>query len=403
MSYTVLHMQKLKQSAIKGMQIHNQREKESQTNPDIDASKVSLNYDLVNEQSIDYTKKIDARIKEGLKTGKAVRKDAVKVASFLVTSDKAFFDNMSERAEKKFFETAYDYFCKEYGKENIAYAMVHKDEKTPHMHVGFVPITEDGRLSAKDFFGKKQQLVKLQDTFHQHMLEAGFDLERGVSSDRVHIETQRLKAMTVKETVQELEAELKEKHLQQRVLEESIRKTEDRLSNLTESLSGVKKVDEIIVKEKGGLIRSRTVEIGQEDFEDIKRLAKASEAVKEENEGLKRENNRLLLSTQTLKKEKDTLFQENQQLRTENKLLDKENKFLTRTLNRVTSQFREQIKNLDMYVGYFKAELLTKMNMSLLKKYFSGEKELKGAQNFFSQDEKQKENQKGKKDRGYER
>ncbi|WP_434780990.1 plasmid recombination protein [Bacillus subtilis] len=26
------------------------------------------------------------------------------------------------------------------------------DEATPHMHVGIVPITEDGRLSAKDFF-----------------------------------------------------------------------------------------------------------------------------------------------------------------------------------------------------------------------------------------------------------
>jgi len=196
MSFAILHMKKLKQQAIKGMQIHNQREKESQTNPDIDMSKSNLNYDLVNGARIDYNEKINARIEEGMTTGKAVRKDAVRVASFLVTSDKEFFDNLSESEEREFFATAYEYFCEEYGKENIAYAMVHKDEKTPHMHVGFVPITEDGRLSAKDFFGKKLQLVQLQDKFHKHMEEAGFDLDRGVSSSRKHVETAKFKALT---------------------------------------------------------------------------------------------------------------------------------------------------------------------------------------------------------------
>ena len=203
-------MQKLKQPAIKGMQIHNQREKESQTNPDIDGERTHLNYDLVNSESIDYNEKINKMIEEGVTTGRAIRKDAVKLASFLVTSDSEFFKNLSERQERDFFESAYEFFVEEYGEKNIAYAMVHKDEKTPHMHVGFVPITEDGRLSAKDFFGKKQQLVKLQDKFHDHMVREGFDLERGVSSDRKHIETAKYKALTF----QEMEKEAKEKYEQ---------------------------------------------------------------------------------------------------------------------------------------------------------------------------------------------
>lgn len=201
-------MQKLKQPDIKGMQIHNQREKESQTNPDIDQTKIHMNYDLVNPESIDYNKKINEMIEEGVTTGKAIRKDAVKLASFLVTSDSTFFDTIDESEEKRFFETAYEYLCKEYGKDNIAYATVHKDEKTPHMHVGFVPITEDGRLSAKDFFGKKQQLVRLQDNFHKHMMEAGFDLERGVSSDRKHLDSARFKAETLKKEIEGLEKTL---------------------------------------------------------------------------------------------------------------------------------------------------------------------------------------------------
>lgn len=206
MSFAVLHMQKLKQPAIKGMQIHNQREKESHTNPDIDESRTNLNYDLVNQSNIDYNEKINKRIQEGVTTGKAIRKDAVKLASFLVTSDKEFFERLPEREEKRFFESAYEFFCEKYGEKNIAYATVHKDEKTPHMHVGFVPITEDGRLSAKDFFGKKQQLVKLQDEFHEHMREAGFDVERGVSSDRKHIETAKYKALTFQQMEREAQA-----------------------------------------------------------------------------------------------------------------------------------------------------------------------------------------------------
>lgn len=201
-------MQKLKQPAIKGIQIHNQREKESQTNADIRNELSHLNYDLVNPKSIDYNEKVNKMIEEGVTTGKAIRKDAVKVASFLVTSDSEYFQNLSEREERRFFESAYEFFADEYGEKNIAYAMVHKDEKTPHMHVGFVPITEDGRLSAKDFFGKKQQLAKLQDKFHDHMVREGFNLERGVSTDRKHVESAKYKALTL----QQMEKDAKEKY-----------------------------------------------------------------------------------------------------------------------------------------------------------------------------------------------
>ncbi|MEG7857488.1 MULTISPECIES: MobV family relaxase [Bacillaceae] len=208
MSYAILHMQKLKQPAIKGIQIHNQREKESQTNADIRNELSHLNYDLVNPKSIDYNEKVNKMIEEGVTTGKAIRKDAVKVASFLVTSDSEYFQNLSDREERRFFESAYEFFADEYGEKNIAYAMVHKDEKTPHMHVGFVPITEDGRLSAKDFFGKKQQLAKLQDKFHDHMVREGFNLERGVSTDRKHVESAKYKALTL----QQMEKDAKEKY-----------------------------------------------------------------------------------------------------------------------------------------------------------------------------------------------
>ena len=64
------------------------------------------------------------------------------------------------------------------------------DEKTPHMHVSFVPITEDGRLSAKEIVGNKKKLTEWQDGFWQHMVEKYPDLERGKSASitgRTHI------------------------------------------------------------------------------------------------------------------------------------------------------------------------------------------------------------------------
>lgn len=67
MSYAVTHMMKMKSHDLKGMQFHNQRERESRTNPDIDETKTHENYDLVNERPIQYNE----RVKEIIEKQKA--------------------------------------------------------------------------------------------------------------------------------------------------------------------------------------------------------------------------------------------------------------------------------------------------------------------------------------------
>ena len=47
----------------------------------------------------------------------------------------------------------YDFCSREFGEENIVSFIVHLDELNPHVHAVIVPITKDGRLSAKDMFG----------------------------------------------------------------------------------------------------------------------------------------------------------------------------------------------------------------------------------------------------------
>ncbi|MFF2981731.1 MobV family relaxase, partial [Bacillus velezensis] len=186
MSYAVVRMQKMKAHDLKGIQFHNQRERESRTNSDIDKERSHENYDLVHDGKIDYNQHVKEII-ESQKTGtRKTRKDAVLVNELLVTSDKNFFDRLDPTEQKRFFEESYKLFSERYGEQNIAYATVHMDEKTPHMHVGVVPM-RDGKLQGKNVFNR-QELLWLQDKFPEHMQKLGFDLERGEKgSTREHL------------------------------------------------------------------------------------------------------------------------------------------------------------------------------------------------------------------------
>lgn len=67
------------------------------------------------------------------------------------------------------------------------------------MHFGFVPLTEDGRLSAKEMIGNKKRLSSLQDKFNDYLNERNYDLQRGESSlvsKRKHLEMSEFKNQT---------------------------------------------------------------------------------------------------------------------------------------------------------------------------------------------------------------
>src|SRR6476620_11746978 len=115
MSFAVIHMKKFKAQEVRGMQIHNQREKESYSNIDIDKARSPLNYDLLNDSPIDYKDRIQKEIDERYTGTKKIRKDAVKLCSFVVTSDKVFFDNLAPEEEKRYFKESLRFLQKRYG------------------------------------------------------------------------------------------------------------------------------------------------------------------------------------------------------------------------------------------------------------------------------------------------
>ena len=159
MSMIVARMQKMKAENLVGIGNHNQRKTKNHSNPDIDTSLSKLNYDLV-DRTQNYKTDIENFINENKSTTRAVRKDAVLVNEWIISSDKDFFDNLTESEIENFFERSKDYFAEKFGEKNIRYATVHLDESTPHMHMGIVPFDKDNKLSAKRVF---KELVGVAD------------------------------------------------------------------------------------------------------------------------------------------------------------------------------------------------------------------------------------------------
>lgn len=192
MSYSIVRVEKVKgKNNTKGVQKHVQRENKRYENRDIEHDKTYLNYDLVNEDKIDFNEKIDEIIEQNYNGKRKIRTDAIKHVDGLITSDSEFFENKSSEDIRAFFRDAKEFLDKEYGESNLIYATVHMDEKTPHMHYGAVPLTKDGRLSARDVIGNKKALTDFQDRFNEHVNSKGHDLERGVSKHKTNAQHQR--------------------------------------------------------------------------------------------------------------------------------------------------------------------------------------------------------------------
>ncbi|MCD7848224.1 MAG: plasmid recombination protein [Oscillospiraceae bacterium] len=194
--YAILRFAKYKGPEISNIEAHNERTKEKYaSNPDVDTSKSHLNFHLVEPQG-KYRTAAEQQIKDA---GCRTRTDSVRLVEALVTATPEFFKGKKKDEIRAYFQEALDFIKKHQKPETIISATVHMDEKTPHMHLSFVPLTEDGRLSAKEIVGNKKKLTEWQDRFWEHMVRKYPDLERGESASltcRDHIPPRVFKEMT---------------------------------------------------------------------------------------------------------------------------------------------------------------------------------------------------------------
>ena len=194
--YAILRFAKYKGSEIGRIEAHNERTKETYaSNPDVDTSRSKFNFHLVKPERA-YRAESERQIAAA---GVKPRSDSVRVVEAPFTASPEFFQGKKLDEIRAFFQEAMDFLTIYQAKETIISAVVHMDEKTPHMHLSFVPLTQDGRLCAKEIVGNKKKLTWWQDEFWKHMVKKYPELERGQSAsktDRDHIPPRIFKEMT---------------------------------------------------------------------------------------------------------------------------------------------------------------------------------------------------------------
>ena len=274
--YAVVHMMKIKSGAVGGIQSHNNREHEPKTNPDVDMSRSEDNYDLISCDN--YKRSIKEKLSNLVERSRAIRKDAVVVCNFIVTSDNETMNALGADRQREFFQDSVKWFSDRYGADRVLNATVHMDETTPHLHIGVMPITQDGRLSAKAIF-TKTEMKAIQTEFARDVGEK-YGLERGVEgSERTHLSEARFKEQKALEMVNEHGAIAQEL----RVLAEDCKQE---LSEATRSLETAKQELSTVQDRKDAL---------QGEAERLKALNnQTADKIREANEAIKKYSSILL-------------------------------------------------------------------------------------------------------------
>lgn len=287
MSYCVARMEKMKSDNLVGIGNHNQRRFSNHSNKDIDVSKSHLNYDILDKVK-SYKTDIEGYINANKSSKRAVRKDAVLVCEWIITSDSDFFESLSPADTREYFQTAIDFFAERYGSKNLMYAQVHLDERTPHMHLGIVPFDKDNKLTAKTMFDR-EALQDIQNELPLYMNERGFKVERGrAGSEAKHL------------TVQEYKDVQKEIKKQSEVLD-GVKKELESVKNVTRTKDFL---DELDSKRKKTLL-GNDVKISQEDYQELKEQLLGADKSLLEMDKLKQHNQKLNRSIYDLRDELD--------------------------------------------------------------------------------------------------
>ena len=276
-SYSVFRIQGIKTTGdLVGISKHN-KDRVSHTNQDIDTSKSKDNIILIecNNYNSKFNDIVAPMKQEHTERMKTMRADRVKTFNqhinsskndiafeMVFTSDNEFFDGLNRNDIKKWAEKSLDFVTKDLGIErrNILHAIVHMDEKTPHLHVVAVPLVKTYNkkqnkdvwsISRRQYINGKSQLSKAQDIYNQRMNESGYKLDRGEKgSSKEHT--------TKAQYIDRLLSENKELKRQNKELRAGVPKdnlkiwdNNNKLHNENESLKIQKEAMFEYIKEKG--------------------------------------------------------------------------------------------------------------------------------------------------------
>ena len=180
----VCRIEKLKSvGALGGAYEHNLRLKDI---PNVDERKTTYNIELTDRpQGKSYVDVFHEKINNSpwYKDGAhVIAKNAIYAAEFMLTFGHEATDQIDVDAWAK---DNYRWLCDHFGGEqNVISAILHVDERTPHIHAIVIPMDEKGKLSYTKYLGgKRHRLSEVQDNYHEEVGQK-HQLERGVKGSK---------------------------------------------------------------------------------------------------------------------------------------------------------------------------------------------------------------------------
>lgn len=282
--FCVMNIQKRKRTDISGIQKEATRtatEYNNRVQPGMDIFNVNL------IQSNNWMQDIQAEIDQA---GAKTRSNSVVALDAIYTASGDFFKDKSTEECNQFFRDCLQFHQRRFG--HVVSALIHYDETTPHLHILSVPLTQDGRLSAREIVGNRANLSRMQTEFFEQVGKE-YGLERGVQMDgqekkrRITAQEHKLREITAEKQKQleELGA-IKHSEKTARTRAQTARRTATELQKEVEQLQADRQWQHNSLKKLVGACSERSKELrGLNNA--IRQKQREFEAVKEDLEEVK--------------------------------------------------------------------------------------------------------------------
>lgn len=197
--FCVMNIQKRKRNDVSGIQKEATRtatEYNNRVQPDMDIFNVNL------IQSNNWMQDIQAEIDQA---GAKTRSNSVVALDAIYTASGEFFKGKSNEENDQFFRDCLQFHQRKFG--HVISAVIHYDETTPHLHILSVPLTQDGRLSAREIIGNRANLSRMQTEFFEqvgkeHGLERGIQMDGQEKKKRITAQEHKLREVTAEKQKQ---------------------------------------------------------------------------------------------------------------------------------------------------------------------------------------------------------
>ena len=194
---------------------------------DIDVEKADLNINYGFKTAAELLAYSDQHVRELSEKQRAagkrgIRNDAVRMIATVIKPPAEYINKMDHDGQVRFLNDSYEVFKEIVGDERIKAATMHFDELSPHIHIFWEPMTDDGRLCCKEVLNLKMY-QQINREMPKSLREKGYEIDDCKMYDQKEEERILAEKMenyikeheVLPEEVKEVEKKLKEERFQE--------------------------------------------------------------------------------------------------------------------------------------------------------------------------------------------